>query len=110
MADIVLPATTFLEHDDLYVAGGHTHLQVTRAIIEPLGETRSNHDVICALAERLGASHPGFDTNAWDLMDDTLRLSGYADAESIWKGHWEDRALSFAVSYTHLTLPTIYSV
>ena len=99
MADIVLPATTFLEHDDLYVAGGHTHLQVTRAIIEPLGETRSNHDVICALAERLGASHPGFDTNAWDLMDDTLRLSGYADAESIWKGHWEDRALSFEESH-----------
>ena len=61
MADIVLPATTFLEHDDLYVAGGHTYLQVARAVIEPLGETRCNHDVLSALAERLGAAHPGFE-------------------------------------------------
>ena len=28
-ADIVLPATTFVEHDDFYGAGGHTHFQVT---------------------------------------------------------------------------------
>jgi len=95
MADIVLPATTFLEHDDIYVAGGHTHLQVTRAVIAPLGETRSNHDVLCALAQRLGASHPGFEMDAWDLMDETLRRSGYGDAQSVWEGHWADRALSF---------------
>ncbi len=95
MADIVLPATTFLEHDDIYVAGGHTHLQVTRAVIAPLGETRSNHDVLCALAERLGASHPGFEMDAWGLMDETLRCSGYGDAQSVWEGHWTDRALPF---------------
>ena len=29
MADIVLPATTFLEHDDFYTAGGHTYLQLS---------------------------------------------------------------------------------
>ena len=37
MADIVLPATTFLEHDDIYIAGGHTFLQVARKVIEPYG-------------------------------------------------------------------------
>ncbi|MGB0573004.1 MAG: molybdopterin-dependent oxidoreductase [Alphaproteobacteria bacterium] len=95
MADIVLPATTFLEHDDFYVAGGHTHLQVTRAVIEPLGEARSNHDVLCGLAKRLGAAHPGFDLDAWDLMDETLRRSGYDGAQAIWEGHWDDRALPF---------------
>ncbi len=95
MADIVLPATTFLEHDDIYVAGGHTHLQVTRAVIAPLGETRSNHDVLCELAKRLGASHPGFEMDAWGLMDETLRRSGYDNAQSVWESHWDDRAPSF---------------
>ena len=37
-ADIVLPATMFLEHDDIYTAGGHTHLQVGRKLINPPGE------------------------------------------------------------------------
>src|SRR5215213_3470844 len=33
MADIVLPATTFLEHDDFYTASGHTYFKVTKAVI-----------------------------------------------------------------------------
>ncbi len=49
MADIVLPATTFLEHDDIYTAGGHHFLQIGRAVLPPHGECRSNHDVICGL-------------------------------------------------------------
>ncbi len=60
-SDIVLPATMFLEHDDFYQAGGHTHIQIGPKIVEPPGECRSNHEVICALAHRLGAKHPGFD-------------------------------------------------
>ena len=36
-ADIVLPATMFLEHDDFYTASGHTFFQVTKAVIEPPG-------------------------------------------------------------------------
>ena len=56
MADIVLPATTFVEHDDMYQGGGHTFFQVTRKVIEPVGQSRSNHEVLCALARRLGAS------------------------------------------------------
>lgn len=95
MADIVLPATTFLEHDDMYVAGGHTHLQVTRAVIDPVGEARSNHWVLGELAKRLGADHPGFAMSEWELMDDALQRSGYPDAQSCWEGHWEDRAQSF---------------
>ena len=61
MADIVLPATTFLEHDDIYTAGAHTFLQIGRAVVTPYAECRSNHGVQCALAKRLGAGHPGFD-------------------------------------------------
>ena len=75
-ADIVLPATTFLEHDDIYVGGGHSYLLMGARVIEPYAETRSNHDVIRALAKRLGAEHPGFDMTAWELIDATLKRSG----------------------------------
>ena len=58
MADVVLPATMFLEHDDVYQGGGHQHIMLGPKLIEPPGECRSNHDVICALAKRVGAEHP----------------------------------------------------
>ncbi|NCF28215.1 MAG: molybdopterin-dependent oxidoreductase [Gammaproteobacteria bacterium] len=95
MADIVLPATTFLEHDDIYKAGGHTYLQVTRKVIEPYAQCRSNHWVLCQLAKRLGAQHPGFEMSEWELIEDALRRSGRPDATSIHAQHWLDCALSF---------------
>jgi len=99
MADIVLPATTFLEHDDVYIASGHTFLQVTRKVIEPLAECRSNHEVICGLAERLGARHPGFGMSAWEIIDATLKASGLPDAETVHAAHWHDCALDFESSH-----------
>ena len=45
-SDIVLPATMFMEHDDLYQAGGHSHIQIGPKLIEPPGECRSNHEVM----------------------------------------------------------------
>ncbi|MEE8444056.1 MAG: molybdopterin-dependent oxidoreductase, partial [Alphaproteobacteria bacterium] len=95
MADIVLPATTFLEHDDIYIGGGHTYLQVARKVIEPLAECRSNHQVIGALARRLGASHPGFGMSEWELIDATLKASGLPGADEIYDQHWLDCAPSF---------------
>ena len=99
LADIVLPATTFLEHDDIYHAGGHSHVQFGRKLVEPPGECRSNHEVICALAKRLGASHPGFDMTAMQMADATLRASGYEGAEAVIAGRWVDRQLSFQESH-----------
>ncbi len=95
MADIVLPATTFLEHDDIYTASGHTYLQATRKVIEPLPDCRSNHEVICALAKRLGAEHRGFDMTAWEIIDATLKASGLPDADSLYAKHWHDCSLGF---------------
>ena len=99
LADIVLPATTFLEHDDIYHAGGHSHVQLGRAIMAPPGECRSNHDVICALAKRLGAEHPGFAMTAMEMADATLRASGYEGAEALIAGRWVDRQPSFRESH-----------
>ncbi len=99
MADIVLPATTFLEHDDVYHAGGHSHVQIGRKLVQPPGECRSNHELICALAERLGADHPGFRMTAMELVDATLRASGYDGVEAVIAGRWVDRQPSFRESH-----------
>src|SRR5207237_1364646 len=53
MADIVLPATMFMEHDDLYYGGGHQHISVGPKLIDPPGECRTNHQ---PLQGRLGQS------------------------------------------------------
>jgi anaerobic selenocysteine-containing dehydrogenase len=95
-ADIVLPATMFLEHDDMYIGGGHSYLSVTRPVIEPLGECRSNHEVLCGLAERLGIDHPGFRMTAWEIIDETLRRSGLPGAEELHEKHWHDCVLPAA--------------
>ncbi|MGH7277267.1 MAG: molybdopterin oxidoreductase family protein [Candidatus Rokuibacteriota bacterium] len=94
-ADIVLPATTFVEHDDFYTASGHTYFQVTKKVIEPPGECRENHAVIGALARRLGATHRGFAMTAWEIMDETLRRSGMWDAETNWRRGGQDHVLPF---------------
>jgi len=94
-ADIVLPATTFLEHDDFYTGGGHTVLQATRKIIEPPGEARENHWVVSELARRLGVKHRGFDMSAWEIMDETLRVSGLWDAATNIERGGQDLAYPF---------------
>jgi len=88
MADIVLPATAFLEHDDIYSGGGHQHVMFGPKIIEPPGECRTNHDVINDLAKRVGAKHPGFEMTAWELIDHTLKASGYPDAATLKAKRW----------------------
>ena len=94
-ADVVLPATMFLEHDDLYQAGGHSHIQIGPKLIEPPGECRSNHEVLQGLARRLGAQHPGFEMSAMELVDWTLRASGWPDAKTVLEYRWVDAALPF---------------
>ena len=94
-ADVVLPATMFLEHDDFYTASGHTYFQVTRKVIEPPGECRENHFVISELARRLGAEHPGFGMTAWEIMDWTLARSGMWDARTNLARGGQDMALPF---------------
>ena len=86
MADIVLPATMFLEHDDIYQASAHPRIQIARKLFEPHAECRPNHWVIGELARRLGAEHPGFAMSEWALIDDLLTRSGWPDAETVWRG------------------------
>lgn len=94
-ADLVLPATTFLEHDDFYTASGHTFLQTARAIIEPHADCRENHVFIGQLAARLGVEHPAFSASAWEVIDRTLRDSGHPGADEVQAMDWLDCAASF---------------
>ena len=92
VADVVLPATMFLEHDDIYKGGGNQHITLGPKLIEPPAGPRTNHYVIEELAKRLGVSHmPGFGLtekehiNALlknrDLDFDTLREQRWADMQ-----------------------------
>jgi len=90
MADIVLPATMFLEHDDHYQAGGHQHIMLGPKIMEAPGECRSNHDVICDLARRVGAHHPGFAMSSRDITAKTLESSGWRSLQELDHEHWFD--------------------
>jgi anaerobic selenocysteine-containing dehydrogenase len=99
VADIVLPATMFVEHDDIYTAGGSQYILLGPKLIEPPGECRSNHDVICALGKRLGAEHPGFAMTPRQLIDGTLRKSGWGSFADIEKNRWIDCQTDFATAH-----------
>ena len=90
MADIVLPATMFVEHDDVYQGGGQNHITLGPKLIEAPGECRSNHDVICALAKRVGAKHPGFELTPRELIDQTLQASGWGTVDELEANKWID--------------------
>ena len=61
-ADVVLPATTFLENYDIAKGYGPISLQLVRPVIEPSGEARPNAEVFSDLASRLGLGEPETET------------------------------------------------
>ena len=99
MADIVLPATMFFEHDDFYTAGGHQHLSLGLKLTEPPGECRNNHDVIAALASRLGAEHKAFTMTPRALIDATLEASGWGGLDHMIADNFMDVQPDFASAH-----------
>jgi anaerobic selenocysteine-containing dehydrogenase len=99
-ADVVLPATTFLEHDDVYRGGGHQHLLFGPKLIDAPGEARENLHVVEELASRLGvADAAGFGLSAIEHVDIILRDSNHAP-RSDWEGpNWTDVQPSFEESH-----------
>ena len=99
MADIVLPATMFMEHDDLYYGGGHQHISVGAKLIDAPGECRSNHEVLQGLGRRLNAVHPGFTMSPRELIDATLKKSGHGDIATLEADLWRDIQPDFRTSH-----------
>ena len=78
-ADIVLPATSSLEHPDLYRCYGSYHAQRCSAVIQPLGAATSNWDTFCLLAAGMGWDEPFFRQSTDDLIEQLL------DVETPWR-------------------------
>jgi anaerobic selenocysteine-containing dehydrogenase len=66
-ADVVLPATTFLEHADLLRSYGGYALQWSEPVIPPAGEAKSNHELFSRLANALGFTEPEFSESEVDI-------------------------------------------
>jgi len=67
-ADVVLPATTFLEGYDVAKSYGPIHLDLARPVIDAVGEARSNADVFGGLCARLGLLSENEPRGELDLM------------------------------------------
>lgn len=71
-ADIVLPATTSLESEDLYYSYGHYTIQRARAVIPPVGESKSNWQAACLLAKAMHLKDSIFDKSEEDLVEELI--------------------------------------
>jgi anaerobic selenocysteine-containing dehydrogenase len=71
-ADIVLPATTQLEHWDVHLSYGHHYVTLNRPSIEPLGEALPNSEIFRRLAARMGLDEPMFRDDDVTLIRQTL--------------------------------------
>lgn len=100
LADLVLPATMFLEHDDIYRGGGQSHILLGPKLVEPPSTVRTNHFVVEELARRLGvAGAPGFGLSERDLIDDLLVRSGRGTLADLEAGRWIDAQPDFVEAH-----------
>lgn len=74
-ADFVLPATTFLEHTDIYFAYGHYYLQLARPAVPPPGQCKSNVEIFRLLAARMGFTDACFADTEDDMIRQALETS-----------------------------------
>jgi anaerobic selenocysteine-containing dehydrogenase len=74
--DIVLPSTSSLEHSDLYRAYGHYCIQRAKAVIPPVGKSKSNWEVFNLLAQKMGFDDPFFQQTVDQLIDHLLSIPG----------------------------------
>lgn len=72
-ADLLLPATTFLENRDIYTAYGHFYLGVVDPVIAPVGEARSNFQMFQGLARKMGFTEPAFFQSCDERIADYLQ-------------------------------------
>jgi molybdopterin guanine dinucleotide-containing S/N-oxide reductase-like protein len=79
-ADYILPATTFLEHNDIQGAYGHYFVQLSQQAIAPPGEARQNVWLFGQLAQRMGFTEECFRDTAEDIVKQALTIG--ADGRS----------------------------
>ena len=100
-ADVVLPATTFLEGYDFARAYGPVALQLGRPAVDPVGEARSNADVFAALGERLGVFPPEEAHGELEMLSRILNqlpegIAGGLQTSGAARPPWDGRPVQFA--------------
>ncbi|TFF27343.1 molybdopterin oxidoreductase family protein [Jiella endophytica] len=101
LADLVIPATMFLEHDDIYRGGGQNHITLGPKLVDPPATVRTNHFVVEELAKRLGvADRPGFGLSERQLIDNMLKVSGEPGGfDALKTGRWIDKQPDFETAH-----------
>ncbi|GHC68680.1 molybdopterin oxidoreductase family protein [Limoniibacter endophyticus] len=100
LADVVLPATQFLEHDDIYKGGGHQHLLLGPKLVDAPEGPRTNLYVIEELAKRLGvADQPGFGLSAREHIDRILEKRDLGDFDKFAEEKWADLQPDFETAH-----------
>ncbi|MBF0589113.1 MAG: molybdopterin-dependent oxidoreductase [Magnetococcales bacterium] len=92
LADIILPASTFLEHEDLYKSYGQYTLQHAVPTLAPRGAARSNHDLVNDLARRLGYDDAPFQWSSAKMVAEVLKASQLPPREQWGEMPWIDCA------------------
>lgn len=96
IADIVLPATMFVEHDDIYRGGGQSHIVLGPKLVEPPSTVRTNLFVIEELAKRLGVDDkPGFGFTERQMIDRMMALSNRPGYDYLKENKWFDAKIPF---------------
>jgi len=100
LADVVLPATMFVEHDDIYKGGGNQHVTLGPKLIDPPEGPRTNLFVIEELARRLGvADRPGFGLTERQHIDLMLSKRGLGSFETFEERRWADLQPDFETAH-----------
>ncbi|MES2324535.1 MAG: molybdopterin oxidoreductase family protein [Pseudomonadota bacterium] len=108
-ADILLPATTQLEHVDAHKAYGHLYMMANNAAIAPLGEAKPNTEIFRLLAARMGFTDPLFqetdDQLAAQAFDKTHERAIGVDWDSLKRSGWKKLNMPDA-PFAHGGFPT----
>jgi anaerobic selenocysteine-containing dehydrogenase len=100
LADVVLPATMFLEHDDIYRGGGNQFITLGPKLIDPPAGPKPNLYVIEELAKRLGVDQmPGFGLTERQHIDFILGRRGLGTFDTFSEERWADVQPDFAQSH-----------
>jgi len=108
-ADIILPATTQLEHTDIHSAYGHLYMMANNPAVAPLGESKPNTEIFRLMAARMGFDDPCFSETDDELAAVAFRKDDvravHFDWESLKKKGWQKLAVPDA-PFAHGNFPT----
>lgn len=88
-ADIILPATTSVEHMDVYWSYWHLYLQLARPAIEPLGEAIPNTELFRRLAAAMGLEDPCLQDSDEEMIRQSLARGNRFVREITFEELWE---------------------